>query len=328
MIRGGELGSAEEELWSRIQSFNAQFASPYFSPHYARALAATRDDCFVGVLEDGARPFGFFPFHLKAPGVAGPAIQRLSDYEGVIANPEAEWTAEEVLAGCGLSSWDFLVLLESQLQFRRYHRATLQSPILDLSAGFESYANDIRRRGSRMIEKLQTQRRVMERDLGPIRYQSHVPGSAALGWFMACKSAHYRRTGFPDHFQKAWFRGLVERIHDTQLEDFAGVLSVLQAGDTIVAMHFGVRSRTAWHYWFPCYDTQFGKYSPGLILLLEMARSAPSLGLRHIDLGRGITPYKVRFGNGGIALAEGTVSLSHPSQNQPSTQASQSSAAS
>jgi CelD/BcsL family acetyltransferase involved in cellulose biosynthesis len=268
-----------------------------------------RDDFFVGVLEEGSRPIGFFPFHLKTPGVAGPAIQRLSDYEGVIAAREAEWSAAELLKGCGLTSWHFLVLIESQTQFRRYHRETLQSPILDLSAGFESYADDVRRSGSKLIEKTQTQRRVLERDLGPVRYQAHVTGSAALGWLMACKSKQYGRTGFPDHFQKGWFRGLIEWIHAAQQENFAGMLSMLWAGDCIVAMHFGVRSKTAWHYWFPCYDTQFAKYSPGSVLLMEMARSAPAFGIRYIDLGRGLTPYKLRFRNGGINLAAGAVCL-------------------
>jgi CelD/BcsL family acetyltransferase involved in cellulose biosynthesis len=307
VIKGEELGSAEEQAWSEIQSSHTQFASPYFSPKYARAVAATRDDFFVGVLEAGDHPMGFFPFHLNAPGVAGPAIQRLSDYEGVVASPDSEWAAEDLLRGCNLQSWDFLVLIECQDQFRQYHRETFESPIIDLSAGFDVYALTLRKHGSGLIEKIQTQRRTMERDLGLITYQVHAADTTALSWLTACKSAQYHRTGFPDHFQKGWFRGLVERIHSIQEQDFAGMLSTLRAGDEIVAMHMGVRSKTVWHYWFPCYNTRFAKYSPGSILLMEMAKSAPDLGIRYIDLGKGLAPYKLRFSNGGVLLAAGII---------------------
>ena len=51
------------------------------------------------------------------------------------------------------------------------------------------------------------------------------------------------------------------------------------------------------------FDRAFEKYSPVSILLMEMAKSAESLGLRQIDLGRGLQDYKLRFQNDGIALA-------------------------
>jgi CelD/BcsL family acetyltransferase involved in cellulose biosynthesis len=85
------------------------------------------------------------------------------------------------------------------------------------------------------------------------------------------------------------------------------MLSLLYAGETLVAGHFGMRSSTVWHYWFPAYDRQFARFSPGLALLLKMAQHAEELGLRCIDLGTGMSLYKKRLMNASVSVAEGSI---------------------
>src|SRR5204863_4610170 len=104
-----------------------------------------------------------------------------------------------------------------------------------------------------------------------------------------------------------WIAAVVERVRGTQDADFAGLLSVLYSGDQIVAAHLGARSRSVWHYWLPCYDRRLAKYSPGSLLLIEMAKSAESIGMRYIDLGQGLEEYKLRFMNGSIGIAAGSI---------------------
>ncbi len=268
-----------------------------------------RDDIFVGVLEEANRTTGFFPFHRNSIGGAAASKQRMADYEAVIVRTDAEWTAEELLRGCGLVGWEFETLIASQAQLRPYHRETFTSPILDLSGGFEAYQEDIRGSGSRLLNKLAWQRRALERDHGPVRYEPHVADAAALEWLMRCKSAQYRRTGFTDHFATPRMAAVVKRVHGTQDPDFAGRLSVLYAGDQIVAAHLGARSRSVWHYWLPCYERRLATYSPGSLLLIEMAKSAESVGIRYIDLGQGLEEYKRRFMNGAIGIAAGSIVL-------------------
>lgn len=310
IVLGEELGTAEKQLWSAIQlAGDRSLSSPYLCPEFTEAVAAARDDVYVGIMEEGNRVTGFFPFHLEERGSAGPAIERLADYEGVIAASGSQWTADELLRGCGLKEWRFEVLIRSQTQFHSHHHKHLHSPIMDLSQGFAGYADDVLKSGSELIGKIAAQRRRLERDHGPIRYDAHDPDITTLAWLMICKSRQYRRTLARDHFEKPWFRKILERVHAAQEENFAGMLSVLYAGEQIVAAHLGLRSRRAWHYWFPCYDRDFEKYSPGSILLIEMAQSAERFGLRHIDLGRGLQDYKLRFQNDAIALAAGKVEI-------------------
>jgi CelD/BcsL family acetyltransferase involved in cellulose biosynthesis len=83
---------------------------------------------------------------------------------------------------------------------------------------------------------------------------------------------------------------------------------VLRAGDDVVAAHLGLRSAATLAWWFPVYDTRFHRYSPGLILCLEILRAMPSQGLRTLDLGKGDEPYKQRLANAEIPLLTGGIS--------------------
>src|SRR5690606_1093478 len=59
------------------------------------------------------------------------------------------------------------------------------------------------------------------------------------------------------------------------------------------------------HSWFPVYSHEYQQYSPGMILLLEMVRTAAEHGIRSIDLGKGMSMYKRRFMSHSIEVAEG-----------------------
>jgi CelD/BcsL family acetyltransferase involved in cellulose biosynthesis len=151
--------------------------------------------------------------------------------------------------------------------------------------------------------------RRLEREVGPLRFVAHSPDKAILKTLMTWKTGQFRRNRWRDLFSIPWVRQTIEEIHATQTPDFAGVLSVLYAGDKLVAAHFGMRSATVWHYWFPAYDPEFSKYSPGVTLLLKMAEAAPAMGVRMIDLGCGEHSYKERLMNGFVPTAKGSVEL-------------------
>lgn len=310
LIRGQELTREDARLWSSLQEADAAFASPYFSAQYARAVASVRDDVFVGVLQDGGRTVGFFPFQRDEAGVGLPVGGKLSDYQGVLIADDARWTAEALLAGCGLARWEFNHLLVSQRPFHRYHTRRTSSPAIDLSDGYEAYALERSRGGSHAIKKVETLRRKLEREVGALRYVAHAAESGVLSDLMNCKSAQYRRRDLPDIFSYPWVVNLMRRIHATQSAEFSGMLSALYAGDELIAAHMGMRSRTVWHYWFPCFRREFAKYSPGLVLLLGMIKSAPPLGVKLIDFGKSDNLYKQRFMNTAIPIAEGAVTIS------------------
>jgi CelD/BcsL family acetyltransferase involved in cellulose biosynthesis len=126
---------------------------------------------------------------------------------------------------------------------------------------------------------------------------------------VAWKSDQYLRTGATNVFGFSWTMRLLEKVLAAPGQEFGGILSALYAGDKLVSAHLGLRSHGVMHLWFPAYDPAFGKYSPGLILLLELAKAARSLGVQRLDLGKGDTRFKTSLMTGAVSLAEGSVAV-------------------
>jgi CelD/BcsL family acetyltransferase involved in cellulose biosynthesis len=291
------------EAWIALQQSNLELASPCFSPQFAMGLAEFVDDVRVGILRKEGKVAGFFPFRRGPYGMGKPLD--MCDYDGVICAPGLEWSPEQLLRACGLRSWDFGHLLASQTPFAKFHRASTESPIIDLSHGYEAYVRENRAGGSEQIKKAGNLERRLEREVGPLRFEAQNTSPAILGQLMQWADEKRQRMRSEDD----WTIKFLERLLGTSTDMFSGMLSVLYAGEQMVAAHFGMRSRHVWHYWLPAYSATFEKYSPGIILLLKMAQSAEALGLRVIDLGKGTQPYKQRLMNRAIPLAEGFVEI-------------------
>ena len=309
IIAGHELSPELEQQWRAVQARNTELASPYFCPEFTQAVAATRADVFVAVLRDRQAIIGFFPFQRSRRGVGRPVGGPINDCQGVIIEREVEWPVEQLMRACGLDIWDFDHLLATQGPFAPYHQGHSESPIMDLSAGFEDYAHARRQAGSKQIQKVGTLSRKLEREVGELRAEIECTDDAAFDRLLNWKSAQYRESGLVDVTAQDWIRATLNRIRATRSSSFAGLLSVLWAGPNMIAAHMGMRSESVWHYWFPAYDAAYARYSPGLILLLEMARRAEDVGPRIIDLGKGEALYKERLANGAVPLAEGSVQL-------------------
>jgi CelD/BcsL family acetyltransferase involved in cellulose biosynthesis len=308
VVPGRDLDQADSRAWAAIQAGSAAFANPFFSPEFTRAVAFARDDVRVAILDDEDRqPAGFFPFHDNGNGIAEPIGGRINDYQAVIVREKAVWSAEQLFSHCGIRHLTFRHLLAFQSEFRPWHEAPSRSILINLSLGFDAWAGCIRARGSRIIAKIERLARQLEQDLGPLAFQPQSLCAAELEGLMACKSNQYTRSGRVDRFGISWIREVLQAVHATRDAGFSGMLSTLKAGSETIAAHFGMRSGTVWHYWFPCYDRRFAAWSPGLILLLRMARVAPELGIHTIDLGAGEADYKSRLMNDAVALAEGVV---------------------
>lgn len=266
-----------------------------------------RDDARVAVLEQAGQIFGFFPFQITAFRRARPIALALSDYQGIIAQAGVDFDVLDLLRMCRLRSFEFDHLLVGQRPFTQYHQSRGASPVMDLRGGYEEYCQSRRNAGSKQILKLGTLRRKLERELGDVRFELASEPSRVLASVFTWKSRQCVESGGTDFFALSWTRALIERLVAVDVNSFAGTLSALWAGDQLLAVHMGMRSDRVWHYWFPGYAREFAQYSPGLLLLLEMARACRSLGLDEIDLGKGEGEYKQRLATHEIPVAQGIV---------------------
>lgn len=307
VVRMGELTGGPTAHWSELQGQDAALASPFFHPEFTAAVDDVRNDVYVSVLEDGGTPMGFFPFQRGRLPVGAPVGGGRSNYHGVIAPADADWEPISLVRASGLRIWDFHHLPASQVPFGAFFATTGDSYCIDISEGFDAYARARREAGSRMIPRMREKARRMERELGALRLVPHDGDSDVLRATMAWKSRQYQRTGIVDNFSIPWNVNLLERLQATQTDSFGGMLVALYAGDELVAVDMGLRSRHVFHSWFPAYNEDLGRYSPGLVLFLLLLEQAESLGVRMIDLGKDHAPYKERMATGVVLLGEGSV---------------------
>lgn len=303
-----------------LQQARHELASPFFRPEYHRlvddAIAGDARSVDVAIVERvgaegsaAARGDGivaFFPFErdptARDPHTGVPAGRYLTDYQGVIATEADPYDPVELLRAAQLDRWHFDHLPVDQAPFARWHASVAGSPVIDLSAGYDAYEAATH---AARVEQRKT--RNLERDIGDVRFDYHTTDDEVFESLVAWKSAQYRASGVRDIFAEPWCRRAADALRSTDTEHFCGVLSAVRAGDTLVAVHLGLRADGVWHWWLPAYDVTFARYSPGTVLLLEMARHAADLGVETIDLGKGDARYKSRLANHEIALAKGVV---------------------
>lgn len=304
VIPPSELDRSLQRRWEELQAGTALLGSPCFSPGFILAAGAARRDVRVAVLEDGGEVVGFFPFQRRW-AMGRPAGGRLSDHHGVIAATGLSWDWAQLLRACGLGYWQFDHL--PAWQRPPGHHPMAISPGLDLSGGYEAYLQRRIASGARRLAELPRKARKLAREVGPLRFEAHSRQADVLRTVILWKSRQCRRTGASDCFAQKWARELVERVAATDETHFGGRLSALYAGDELVAAHFGMRSRTVWHWWFPVYSHAHAPYSPGALLLVRVAQAAAREGHVLLDLGKGPEAYKSSFADTGQALVEGCI---------------------
>ena len=307
VARPAELGPGEIAAWRAMQHATGSLASPFLCPEFAIAVDKARPGARVAVLTNGPEIVAFFPFQRRRLGVGVPLGTPVNNCQGVIHAPGVEWDARELLRACKLSAWQFDCLAEGQTPFGRYVSAVAPSPAIDLADGFAAYREKLRAKSPKFCKDLARRGRNLEREAGELRLVADCRDPAELRTLMAWKSEQYRRTGWIDFFDRPWIVDLIDDLFSTHTSHFEGLLSVLYAGQTPVAAHFGLRSGHVFAGCFPAYDTRFARHSPGLIHHLRMIEEAAALDIHLIDMVKGPEPYKQTLKNHDLYVAEGMV---------------------
>ncbi|NYI08115.1 GNAT family N-acetyltransferase [Allostreptomyces psammosilenae] len=308
----GELGETELAAWRSIQRDDPALANPFLSPEFTLAVGACRADARVAVLFDGARPVGFFPHQRRPFGVGVPIGAGLSDCQGAVVEPGVHVDAGTLLRACRLSVWEFDHLAAGQKLFEGAVTATAPSPAIDVTAGYPALLERLRASSPKFLRTTLAKERKLAARCGELSFEYASGDRSTFHTLISWKSAQYRRTGRSDRFAHPWIVELLERLHAVSGPDFAGRLSVLRAGGRVAAAHFGLASRHVLACWFPTYDTELARFSPGLVLHLRMAEAAAAEGLWHLDMGRGEMAYKESLKTHDLTVAEGSLTRPTP----------------
>lgn len=303
VCRPAELGPRQVEEWNSFHLDHMPVVSPFFSYDYVRAVGEVRADVEVGVVEEGGETVGFFPFQRGWGNIGWPVGLRLCDLEGIVARSGQILDPVETVRRCRLRSFYFRHFLAAPTAFEA---SSVSSPYLDLERGFEAFRREGRSSGSGLVSQVLRKARKMSREVGELRLEWHTEADDVFETLRRWKSEQRRRTGTRDMLASPWVVELLQRVRRLSGEGVQGVLSALYANGELAAIHLGMRSRDVLHVWFPAYNPAQGKYSPGLILLLELARQGSERGIRRIDFGPGQERYKLSLMTGALGLAAGS----------------------
>ena len=317
VYRPGELTAADRATWTAMQSKahlhgSPELANPFLSPEFALALGRCRRGVRIAVVREEGEAAAFFAYQRSTTGVGRALGLGVSDSQGIVHRPGFTWDARELLRACGLAVWEFDHLAQGQGAFEAGATGQFASPVIDTLDGYDAYLAHLRAHSPKFLKTTLAKERRLGRQIGEVRYVHDERDPAALRALMRWKSAQYRRTGRSDRFSQDWIIHLVEQLFHTRSDSFTGLLSVLYADGRPIAAHFGPRSERIIANWFPAYDPEFAKYSPGLLMQLKIAEAAASEGIAYIDLGRGQKEYKDSLKTRELLVSEGWVMRRHP----------------
>ncbi|GAA4784407.1 GNAT family N-acetyltransferase [Streptomyces ziwulingensis] len=313
MLVPEELGEGERQHWRELRAKSPSPRNPFMEPEFTDVIGRVRPGARVAVVYEGGAAAGFLPFERGRLGQGRAVGLGVSDCQGAVLRqglvPGAPGApdARELLRACRLSSLAFDNVEAEQPLFLPYAAERYAAHVIDVARGYRAYEDVLRARSPKFLKTTLAKERRLGRQVGDVRFVFDERDPAALRTLMAWKSAQYRRTGRRDRFAREWITRLVHRLAETRATECSGTLSVLYAGRRPVAAHFGLRSTTVLACWFPAYDPEAAKYSPGLVLHLRMAEAAAAEGIGLLDLGRGAAEYKDSLKTGERPVYEGAV---------------------
>jgi len=297
-----DLTPDELSTWDDLCTSQSRYQSPFFSPHFARALASVREGVSVCVMRREGRPVGFLPFQYatrwhRLLGSAEPIGEPMNDYFGLIAEESMRTSVQQILQLTGLSHLGFTHLEEEQLSMGLEAERPEAGLRIQLPGLESTHWEQLRRSDKKLVEDTERRQRKLEAKYGPLSFRFSAADSETLGLLIEMKRRQYQSTNVDDVFKQEWRRRLLQVLAETKHATCTGVLSVLYAGETWVASHFGLRSASTLHYWFPVYNPALREFAPGRVLLKHVCNAGPGEGIRCIDRGAGDTQAKREIAN-------------------------------
>jgi len=304
-----DLTDAHRARWRQLQTANPACAGPHFNVEFVQAVAEVRDGIEVAVISDHGVPSGFVPYRRTNGNVGRPLADNFSDFQGGIVPPGTSWLADELVQQCDLRAFRFSNVPETCQLFEPFVWQRKEASYIDLSGGFEAYRSARRQAGSDEIQEALRKSRKVQREVGPLRFEPRSTDATMFRTLIDWKRAQLRALKLGDSFADPWVLPLLKRISETKSDQFQGMVSVLRAGDEILAINLGMQSRDIFHGWVTTYNRDFAKYSPGLIMVTQLAQYAEQTGIRRIEMGCGGEAFKKSLASGTRTLVTGSIDL-------------------
>ena len=305
VIPARDLSPDLMDRWLQNTRENPLYASPNLRPEVIRIIGQFNPRVFVGIEEGRDGALLFFPFERPTRLASFAAPVPMCDYQAFIAPADHPIVVSDLMRQWKLGTWTFDSLIASEkIVSQTTTLASAVSRRAVMREGFAGYLAEMADM-SRSMRNTTTKLRLLGRDHGEVRFVSDCRDDAVLSAIFDWKAQRFNagKTITP------WMQNSVEALYDTRTADFSGMLAALYAGDRLVAAHFGVQSDRTLFYWFPAFNPEFGRYTPGWLLIYFLLQHLAAIGCDVLDFGPGGEKYKEYFENSAIPVHRGFVEL-------------------
>ncbi len=283
--------------WEAIRASQPCYRSPFFSFDFIRAVSDVCPHVEVAIASDGERLTAVLPFVRRKNRDATPVGAGINDAHGLMtAAHAAPGTFLDFLAQCGLRSFAFHAAPPESPDILQFEMGRSRSFLADLTVDPLGYEHYLRTTSSTIDRQGQKTRR-LARQVGPLKLEYDCRRPELIDYLIELKGAQYQRTHTFNILAVDWIKRLLHGLHRQNEPRVRGLLSVLFAGDTPVALHYGLLDGDLLHYWFPVYDENYSYGSPGTQMFLDIAKEATARGVRAIDMGYSEQAYKYKLTN-------------------------------
>lgn len=306
--RPSELDSEETKAWLGFMASSAPLGRAFLSPRFARACENAFGRVRVAVLHDDEGPCAFLPYRFptaahEACRAAESAGGGLADHALLVARPGFRVEPSRLLQLCRLGSLFVPQLSPGQDAFGLAAAPVRIGHVIDLSEGPAAYMAALAARDRAFVQDTERRARRIEKEFGRVEFAAVTdPPAAAVEDLIEAKRAQYRRTAVDDPLASEESRRLLLGLARDGGDDCRVILTTLTAGGRTLARHLGLMHRGTLSYWFPVYDEEARRVSPGRMLLWHTIRAAGSHGITFIDRGGGDTQAKRDFSTGTVTF--------------------------
>jgi len=163
---------------------------------------------------------------------------------------------------------------------------------------------DTRRAVVRLRRKLQTHAKGLSQ-IGEPRFIVNPDAAEAAPVaerLLELKRQKFQRTSTPDFLSAPGVERFYREMMSPGRLGTIAHLSALTIGDTVASAHLGFIGRGRFYYIFPAYDTAFGRYRVGHLLMQHLVDQSAAQGFDAFDLGIGDASYKNKWATHHLAL--------------------------
>jgi CelD/BcsL family acetyltransferase involved in cellulose biosynthesis len=306
------IADVDENLqtqWESLRAASRVYRSPFFSFAFLRAVSEVGLKVEAAVQTAENELVIALPFARHAGRLAMPAGLGINDAHGFLKRGNYQSNPTEFLSASGLQSFRFHAAPPELFETQQYAVGSHRSFLADLRVDPRGYEHYLRHNSDTIDRQGQKTRRLIRKS-GPLRLDFDCRDPRMIDYLIKLKGEQYQRTHTYDILAVDWIRRLLHRLHADKDSLVRGIVSVLYAGDQVVALHYGLVERDWLHYWFPVYDAQYSYGSPGTVLFVEIAKQAEEHGFTAIDMGYGEQPYKHKLTNVITEMSYGLIDCS------------------